>query len=81
MLLVHYRVVRSLRTAEQAEEWKKHPRTQIDLRKSIKNVLKHIYDDVEEVPYVATYRKQSCGELLCLAADELPEWTTLDDYK
>ena len=75
------RVVRSIRVSDQKEQWKHDAKAQIEIRRMIENVLKHIYEDQEEIPYIATYRKKSCGELLCLAADEVPNWTTQEEYK
>lgn len=76
-----HRVVRAVRSNEQKDLWKNSTATQSRLRASIVRVLKHIYEDLEEIPYIATYRKQSCGELLSLAPDEVPDCTTLEDYK
>lgn len=69
-----------MRTHDEKEAWKNNAAAQTKVKKSIEKVLKHIYEDLEEIPYIATYRRQSCGELLCLASDEIPNWTTQEDY-
>ena len=74
-------MVRSVRVSDQKEEWKHDVNAKEELKTMIASVLKHIYEDQEEIPYIATYRKKSCGELLCLAADEVPNWTTQEEYK
>lgn len=73
--------MRPLRTHDQKVAWLENKEAQQRVKASISKVLRHVYEDLEEIPYIATYKKSSCGDLLCLAADEVPTWTSLEEYK
>eukprot|EP00210_Caulerpa_lentillifera_P002715 g2595.t1 len=74
------RVIRKVRTIEQKEQWKQDNAAQEALQVSIEGVLKCLYQEQEEVPYIATYRKKLCGELLCMSVEEVPSCVSQEDY-
>lgn len=74
------RVIRKVRTIEQKEQWKQDKAAQKALQTSIEGVLKCIYQEQEEIPYIATYRKKLCGELLCLSVEEVPSCVSQEDF-
>lgn len=51
-----------------------------ELQKAIQNTLEHIFKKHEEVPYIGTYCKHVCGDLLCLQREETPVVTSEDEY-
>lgn len=51
-----------------------------ELQKSIQNALEHIFKKHEEVPYIGTYCKHVCGDLLCLQREETPVVTSEEEY-
>ncbi|WIA22113.1 hypothetical protein OEZ85_004454 [Tetradesmus obliquus] len=66
------------RTAEERrilERWRSDPEEQAALRKAVRTVLEHVFERQEEVPLIAMYRKEQCGELLSLRETDIPETT------
>ena len=55
------------------EGWLGNESAQNELKKSIKSLLVHKYLDKEEIPYIAMYRKDELGELLCMRSSDEPE--------
>lgn len=52
-----------------------------ELQECILNVLEHIFKKYEEVPYIGTYCKHICGDLLCLPRDGTPSVTSAEEFK
>lgn len=64
------------RTHGEVEKWRSDPMAQQRLKESIKQVVVHLWQKHEEVPFVAMYRKEVCGELLALRREDMPMTTT-----
>eukprot|EP00803_Ostreobium_quekettii_P005930 evm.model.scf_2055.3 EVM.evm.TU.scf_2055.3 scf_2055:9429-23821(-) len=75
-----HRVVQLARDKNMRQEWREDKDRQDVLKKSIKDVLEHMYKKHEEVPYIGTYCKEFCGELMALRADDVPSHTTQDEF-
>ena len=64
------------REKEDRRQWRESESAQLALRAAIAAVLKQLHDKHEEVPLVAMYRKELCGELLAQRREDLSLWTS-----
>ncbi|PRW45415.1 transcription elongation factor SPT6 isoform A [Chlorella sorokiniana] len=51
---------------EEQRDWRHNDDAQAELRANIEAVLNHLYSKHEEIPFIAQYRKELCGELLAV---------------
>ncbi|KAI3425064.1 hypothetical protein D9Q98_008441 [Chlorella vulgaris] len=58
---------------EERRAWRRNAAAQAELRACIEKVLRQVYDKHEEVPFVAQYRKELCGELLVVRPSDEPK--------
>ena len=61
--------------AADRDQWRRDPEAQAALKQSIHAVLERLFVRGEEVPLVAMYRKEQCGELLSLRSSDEPGFT------
>ena len=57
---------------EEQEAWLQNEAAQHALRMAITHALDLLYNQHEEVTFIAMYRKELLGELLSMAEDDLP---------
>lgn len=67
------------RTQRMIQEWRENEQEQIALLASIRDVLYFLREDNLEVPAIAMYRKDYCGELLNYRAEDVPSLVTHDE--
>jgi len=67
------------RKRDDIQGWHINGIAQEKLRVAIQDVLRCFYIEKEDVPLVAMFRKELCGELLCCRKSDLPFWTTKDE--
>lgn len=60
------------------DRWANNPESQAALLNNIEAVLHQFFERQEEVPLVAMYRKEICGELLAMRASDEPSVTGSD---
>ncbi|EFN54675.1 hypothetical protein CHLNCDRAFT_58171 [Chlorella variabilis] len=66
-------------SGERAREWRHNEAAQAELRQAIQAVLLQVYEKHEEIPFVAQYRKEKCGELLVVRSSDEPKTTSEQD--
>ncbi len=54
------------------EAWLENGDAQLSLKNSIKSFLMYRFKENEEIPYIAMYRKDDLGELLCIRPSDEP---------
>ncbi|KAK9828928.1 hypothetical protein WJX72_002842 [[Myrmecia] bisecta] len=76
-----YRGVRVVRGSDARRSWRDDADAQQALQTAIGAVLEEYYNKHYELPVIATYRKELCGELLCMREDDIPEVTSERDSR
>ncbi|KAL4447813.1 hypothetical protein ABPG75_005032 [Micractinium tetrahymenae] len=61
------------RRSREAEDWRRNEEAQGQLRQAIRAVLEQHYDKHLEIPFIAQYRKEMCGELLAVRSSDEPQ--------
>ncbi|KAI8473488.1 MAG: hypothetical protein J3K34DRAFT_518962, partial [Monoraphidium minutum] len=69
------KALRVSRDKQARDRWRNDPERQRALRKSIESVLTRMLQHWEEVPVIAMYRKELCGELLAMRRKDEPQHT------
>lgn len=67
------------RTPKMIQEWRDNEQEQIALLAAIRDVLYFLREDNLEVPTIAMYRKDYCGELLNYRAEDVPLLVSHDE--
>ncbi|BDA45673.1 Transcription elongation factor SPT6 [Coccomyxa sp. Obi] len=75
------RAVRDRRSGKAYRAWLKDEEAQEKLKESITNVLGEMFDKHAEVPFMAMYRKQVAGDLLCCRKGDVPDTTTSEESR
>ncbi|CAL8470742.1 g10284 [Coccomyxa elongata] len=75
------RAVRDQRSNRAYRAWLQDEQAQEQLKESIANVLGEMFDKHVEVPFMAMYRKQVAGDLLCCRKGDVPDTTTLEESR
>ncbi|KAL3162429.1 hypothetical protein ABBQ32_010098 [Trebouxia sp. C0010 RCD-2024] len=68
-LSLGFRGITRYRSQDTIQQWQDDAQAQAQLRTSVETVLRHIYEDHFEVPFIAMHRKEGCGELLAIDED------------
>uniref|UniRef100_A0A061RB87 Transcription elongation factor SPT6 n=1 Tax=Tetraselmis sp. GSL018 TaxID=582737 RepID=A0A061RB87_9CHLO len=69
------------RPRDDVDAWRSNKVAQDNLVMAITEVLRCLYIEKEEIPLIAMYRKERCGELLASRKSDLPRWTTRRDVE
>eukprot|EP00884_Botryococcus_braunii_P001188 jgi/Botrbrau1/1106/Bobra.0162s0007.1 len=75
------RGIRRRRGLREQTQWKSSEEAQGALRKSIREVLQLMFEKHYEVPWIASYRKEVCGELLSMTEGEGPTLVTDEEVR
>eukprot|EP00873_Tetraselmis_striata_P037857 jgi/Tetstr1/458121/TSEL_044613.t1 len=75
------RAICRARDSSRVAQWQTNDVSQENLQNAILAVLKCFYVEKFEVPYVAMYRKEFCGELLACRESDLPNSTTRQEVE
>ncbi|KAL0039173.1 hypothetical protein WJX77_010168 [Trebouxia sp. C0004] len=67
-----FRGVRRYRDETGQLEWRDDDAAQTELKASVERVLRLMYEEHYEVPFIGMYRKESCGDLLVMDDDNVP---------
>ncbi|KAL4442498.1 hypothetical protein ABPG77_005082 [Micractinium sp. CCAP 211/92] len=60
-------------SSDAVDDWRESPEAQGQLRQAIRAVLEQHYEQHLEIPFIAQYRKELCGELLAVRSSDEPQ--------
>jgi transcription elongation factor SPT6 len=69
------------RSKDERRAWRDSEDAQGALQQAIRTVLSAMYEKHEEVPLIAMFRKEICGELLASRKEDLPTTTSQKEAK
>lgn len=76
--IASHRALYKARGRREAEDWRENREAQAQLRQAIRAVLEQHYEKHLEIPFIAQYRKEVCGELLAMRSSDEPQGLDLD---